>query len=119
MKNFKIYFSDDSDLVEAESVMKEWRGDVIVFYDGLFYQLDFITIERINNEYDVAQKDYQTYYLTNTVVVENVKKDTIIREICNLVESNIIKSFSTIDLQQFYRNAFPELQDIKNWKQIY
>ncbi len=99
--------------------MKEWRGDVLVSYEGSLYQIDFITINRINKEYELARRDCRTYELNNTVVVENVKRDTIIHEIIKLVAGNLIKSFSTIDLQQFYSNTFPELKNINNWTRVF
>lgn len=119
LKSFAVYFSEDSDLVELETSMKEWRGDVLVSCDGCLYLLDFITINRLNKEYELARNDSRTYKLTNTVVVENVKRDTIINEAIKLVAGNLIKAFATIDLKQFYCNTFPELQDICNWKRVY
>lgn len=119
MKELMIYFSEDSDLVEAESLMKEWRGDILVSYDGLLYQLDFVTINRINREFDLAKRDSRIYCLNNTVVVECVNRDNIIRAITKLVEANMISECSTIDLEQFYSNTFPQLSSIKNWKRVY
>ncbi|MCM1368219.1 MAG: hypothetical protein NC184_05385 [Roseburia sp.] len=119
MKKFMIFVSDDSDVTEQESIIKECRDDVLVSYDGLTYPLDVMTISRIKFELDLARNDDQVYYLNNTIVVENLKRNTVIHEIVKLVESNAIKAFSTIDLQQFYQNSFPELQCINNWKRIY
>lgn len=119
MKTFKIYFSEDSDLIETEIKMKEWRGDVLISCDDYLYQIEFITINRIGKEFEFLKANRQTYWLNNTVVVEKVDRETIIRKVRYLVENNIIRSFSTIDLKQFYSNAFPELQDINNWKQVY
>lgn len=119
MKNLMIFFSDDSDLIEQESIIKECRDDVLVSYDNLFYPSDVMTMGRIKLEMDLARSSDQTYYLTNTLIVESLEKDIIIREIIKLVESNAIKTFSAINLQQFYKNTFPELQNISNWKRVY
>lgn len=119
MINLAIYFSEDSDLTETESIIKEYRGDVLISYDGVMYQVDFITMNRINHEYDSARRDDQIYTLENTVVVETVNKASIIDSAVKLVKSGLIKSFATINLQSYYRNTFPELQDIRNWKQVY
>lgn len=119
MKELKIYFSEDSDLVEKESTMKEWRGDILVSYDDLLYLLNFITLSRINAEYNYVRNDSYAYCLQNTVVIESLNRDLIINEIQKIVKNNQIKSFSTIDLQTFYRDSFPELTNLSKWKRVY
>ena len=119
MNNLIIYFSEDSDLVEAECVMKEWRGDILVSCDGALYLIDCITVNRLNKEFELAQEDDRVYSINNTVVVESVKKACIVKAIVKLVESNLITTFTTIDLRQHYSDAFPHLHDISNWKRVY
>ncbi len=39
MENIKIFFAEDSELIEQEIEMKEWRGDVVVQFKNQYIRL--------------------------------------------------------------------------------
>jgi hypothetical protein len=118
--NLKIFFSEDSYLIELETEQKEWRGDILIAIDGKLHMLEFITIDRLTQEYRQSQKDGRLYIIDDvTVIVEKPDRKTIIDVIISLSKKNFFKSCKTIDLQTKFKNTFSELTNIKNWVQVY
>lgn len=82
--------------------------------------IEFITIHRLTQEYLQSQEDKRIYTINDvTIIVEKPDKKTIIEAIKNLSKKNFFKSCKTVDIQEYYKNTFIELTDIKNWVQVY
>lgn len=88
--------------------------------DDKSYVIEFITIHRLTQEYLQSQEDKRIYTINDvTIIVEKPDKKTIIEAIKNLSKKNFFKSCKTVDIQEYYKNTFIELTDIKNWVQVY
>ena len=114
----KIYFSEDSDLLEEEMIEKERRGDVIVEKDGCFYSMAFMTEQRIAAEHRHMKKLGFAYVVWGSVIVDSVDKKTIISNIRNIIRDDELKWFDLVDFSK-YEKSFPELAHIENWQLIY
>ena len=115
----KIFFSEDSELVEQEVRMKEWRGDVVVQFKNGFYMFEFITLNRLKKEIQHIIKRNKFYLIQKTIIVlDQIKKSSIIDTLLKLKEADF-DNINTVDLISKFANTFPELQDINNWIQVY
>lgn len=119
MQEINIYFSEDSDLVEQETMMKEWRGDIIVQARSKLYQVVFITQNRLNSEYQYSKNKNRNYIVSKTTfIVDKLDKETIIKTLCSCSIDFYLR-LKSIDLSVEYQNNFQELQDLNNWTQVY
>lgn len=120
MENIKIYCSEDSDLIELEVLQKGWRGDILVIKEDSSYIFKFITLNRLNNEYKNESLAKRIYLIkSGTFIVEDISKNSIINTIVKWLQTHSLDDFEMIDLQEEFKNTFPELQDIQNWVRIY
>ena len=120
MENIKIYCSEDSDLIELEVLQKGWRGDILVIKEDCSYIFKFITLNRLNNEYKNESLAKRIYLIkSGTFIVEDISKNSIINTIVKWLQTHSLDDFEMIDLQEEFKNTFPELQDIQNWVRIY
>lgn len=116
----KIFFSEDSYLTELEMSQKGWRGDIVVEFESQTYMVEFITFERLTNEYRYSIQEGRIYFIdTTTIIVDSTDKKTIIDTILNLYQSNSLLNLRKVDLKEEYKTVFVELQDLKNWVQVY
>ena len=118
-KDLKIFFSEDSDLVELEMKQKQWRGDVLVQLGNDLYKVAFITLERLSNEYKISKENDNPYILHSMMIVYKIDKQTIIASIVKAYERKMLPAFRKVDLAKEYKHTFPELADISNWVQVY
>lgn len=118
-KVLKIFFSEDSNLVEMETKHKQWRGDVLILLDDVIYKITFITLERVFREYSYSKENENPYILNSTMIVDKVDKQTIIRSILNLYKRKMLANLRRINLVSEYEDSFPELANINNWIQVY
>lgn len=87
MSKISIFFSEDTELSEWESINKEWRSDVYVFCNGLMFQLNIYTLVRLSQDYETTVKDSGFYYVEeNIVLVSSTDKETIISSILKLYD---------------------------------
>ena len=84
---FEIIYTYDSERDEFEALNKGYRTYVIVQIKEDRYELNFISMIRLVQDYEVEQ-EYLGYYLPepNTLVVEDVTKETIEKVVKKLYE---------------------------------
>ncbi|MCI8713644.1 MAG: hypothetical protein HFH23_15620 [Ruminococcus sp.] len=84
---FEIIYTYDSERDEFEALNKGYRTYVIVQIKEERYELNFISMIRLVQDYEVEQ-EYLGYYLPepNTLVVEDVTKETIEKVVKKLYE---------------------------------
>lgn len=116
----KIFFSEDSYLTELEMTQKGWRGDIVVEFEGQTYMVEFITFERLTNEYRYSiQEGGICLIFSSTIIVDSTDKKTIIDKILNFCQSHSLSCLRKVDLKEEFKAAFVELQDLNNWVQVY
>ena len=116
----KIFFSEDSYLTELEMSQKGWRGDIVVEFEGQTYMVEFITFERLTNEYRFTIQDGRDYVIyTTTIIVDSTDNKTIIDKILNFCQSHSLSNLRKVDLKEKFNTTFVELQDLNNWVQVY
>lgn len=120
MKKCEIYFSENDEFLEDIVIEKCWRGDIIVKIDNELFSATAITPERILGEFNNAINDGEIYAIDNNLIlVENTKRDTIIATIVALAKNDYFSNTKPIDLKKEYANYCQELQELKNWVQVY
>jgi hypothetical protein len=84
---FEIIYTYGSELDEFEALNKGYRTEVIVQIKGKRYELNFISMIRLSQDYEVEQ-EYLGYYLPepNTLIVEDVTRETIEKVVKKLYE---------------------------------
>ena len=119
LENVKIYISEDSDseAYELYANQKESRGDVLVEYEKELYKFEFSTALSLTQEYEGEKSmDRVCLLWLPTIIVEDCKKETIIKNIL-MLEPTDFKYFKPVKLDG---DLFPpRCQDINNWKQVY
>ena len=119
LKDIKIFFAEDSELIEQEIRMKEWRGDVVVQFKNKYYLFEFITLNRLTKEIKSIIKNDKFYLIRKTIIIlDQIMKSSIIDALLNLKESDFV-NLNAVDLVSKFENSFPELQDIDNWIRVY
>ena len=114
----RIYISCDGELIEKEIIMKEWR-EVLVEIDSRYYLLDFITIDRLHQEYINSKENNEAYVVdTTTIIVDEVSKKNVIDTLLN-TDTTAFNGLNPIDLSETYKSTFQELSCIENWIKIY
>lgn len=115
----KIYFSEDSERNEYESVERGCRLDVLVEIDGRYYQPIINTIERLVQEVnEVFEKDEVYDIDPCQILVKEASKNLIIKSIVELYQKDFFNYFNSINLEK-YKTTFTKLTDINNWVQVY
>ncbi len=76
--NIKIYYEDDTESAEFEAFNRGYRRDVIVEIGDKKYQVEIISMVRLQQDFKIEQRNYG-YYLTppNMLIVEDVTKEEI------------------------------------------
>lgn len=84
---FEIIYTYDSERDEFEALNRGYRTGVIVQIKEKRYELNFISMIRLVQDYEVEQK-YLGYYLPepNTLIVEDVTRETIKKVVKKLYE---------------------------------
>lgn len=80
-----------------EEIIKDkgWRGDVVVKIDNLYYKLEICHITRFQQDLTHAIEHDGYFLLThNTVIVEDLSKESIISKLNNLYETKRYFEFS-------------------------
>ncbi|MBP5356577.1 MAG: hypothetical protein J6Y68_00325 [Clostridia bacterium] len=115
----KIYFEEDSERREHESIERGCRLDVLVEIDGKYYEPIINTIERLAQEVNEAFEDNKIYDIDPCqILVKEANKELIIKSIVKLYQQSFFKYFNPIDLNK-YKTICEKLIDIKNWVQVY
>lgn len=116
----KIYFAENNERAEAESIEKGCRLDVLVEIDGNYYKPLINTIGRLAQEVNDAFVNDEIFDSEPCqILVNEASKETIIKTILELNNQKFFSSFMPVDLKKLYSNNFVELTDISNWTQIY
>ncbi len=115
----KIYFSCDSPLTEKEILAKGWRDDIVIEVNGNYYTVEFLTLDRLIGEFENSIESKENYIIDNTtIIVDDISRDSIIRHI-KMLDRNFFEKQSPLKLDEQYRFAFEELQNIENWIEVY
>lgn len=90
MKDLKIYFSEDNEIAEMESVeCHGYRLDVIVTIDGKIHHPQFITSLGTKLDSEIPDDYYKNYMEKfSVVIVKEVDKETIIKTILELSKTS-------------------------------
>ena len=123
MNKIKIFFADDSEYSEVNSIDGGSRHDVIVQIGDALYHPAFYHIFTLTQEFNRAIDQNQIYDIDNTIIlVKEVSKKEIIRTVLSLCESKYFDKVKPIDLQEEYKGSFelfPKLQTLSGWVQVY
>lgn len=115
----KIYIFDDLKLTDDVFFEKGIRGDIILELDNELYLFEFISIERLNNEYLYSQKTNSPCLIdTPTIILEEIKTKSIIDSLLKL-DDNEISALMPINIQDKFKYYPKEYQDLNNWKRIH
>jgi hypothetical protein len=115
----KIYIFDDSKLSDEDFFEKGFRGDIILELDDQLYLFEFISIERLNNEYLYSKKTNSPCLIdVPTIVIEEVKTKSIIDSLLKLDE-NEVNTLPSINIKDAFKYYPKEYQDLNNWRQIH
>lgn len=87
MSKFKIYVQDSSELTDQYFIMKEYRNDILLEVNNIFYMLSFMTVDLLQQE--SICEDF--YYIKNLFPVQDVSLKTIIETITKNVEQEVYK----------------------------
>ena len=119
----RIFFADDSEYMETNSIDGGSRNDVLVQIKDQLYHPSFYDIFSLKQDFDRAIAKNQVYEIDNTIIlVKEVSKKEIIRAVISLYESNFFDKVKPIDLKEEFKDSFilfPELQTLSGWKQVY
>ena len=119
MDSIKIFLSDGSEQARYQREESGCATDVLIFFKNKYYLITFISISRINAEFKWACKTKDVLiYTTPHIVVKDTKEETIVKAILNSI-TDTLSWFKPVDIIKHFKNSFPELQDIKNWHQIF
>ena len=81
----KIYVEDNSEFRQYEANMKEFRYDVYAKIDGNYYNLSFITFNRLKQEVESCFEENEIYDIDNNIViVKEITNEEIINNILYL-----------------------------------
>ncbi len=118
--DIRIYFSEDSELMEIDIADRGVRHDVLAEYNQRYFELEFITIERLSSEYYYSKQlpDPYIYTLDSVILVDYVSKENIIKTILQLGEK-YFDSRQDIGTLSKYFKWHPDLQSIDNWVRVY
>lgn len=120
MKKCEIFFSENDALTEFEMQQKEWRGDIIVKIGDDLFMPTVITPSRLFVDFNYSINDGRPYNLDpNIILVDKTERDTIINILVKLTEIGFFSRMKPTDLKTKYAHVFQELQDLKNWVQVY
>ena len=115
----KIFFEEDSERREYESIERGGRLDVLVEINGKYYEPIINTIERLSQEAYEAFEDNRIYDMDPCqILVKEASKELIIKSIVELYRQNFFNYFNPIVLNK-YKKICEKLTDIKNWIQVY
>ena len=118
-----IFFADDSEYTEINSIDGGSRNDVLVRIEDQFYHPSFYDIFSLKQDFERAIAKNQVYQIDHTIIlVKEVSKKEIIRAVISLYESNFFDKVKPIDLKEEFKEGFvlfPELQTLSGWKQVY
>ena len=107
MKQVNIFFSENSDLSEYESINKGYRIDVFVEINNKVYNVHIYTLIRLQQDFE-TEFETEGFYLTepNIVLVKNSNRAEIVNTINNLYVNNYflnIKPVNDIDISTLIR----------------
>lgn len=115
----KIYFENDSERREAESIDRGCRLDVLVDIDGCYYEPVINTIGRLTQEVQDAFDNGEVYFIDPCqIIVQEANKKMIIEAILQLSAKGYFKSFISINLNK-YEKIDKRLTFINNWVRVY
>ncbi|MBB4807954.1 hypothetical protein HNP38_003294 [Chryseobacterium defluvii] len=105
---YKVIFADGYD-DDIESLTRDLRTDVLISDEqGNLYNPFFITIERVNNEFE---KNKVCYLEDNLVILHSVTKDNILKAIIELYEWAFYKKWLPIPEEVLQKYFYPK----ENW----
>ena len=118
MSKIKIFFSEDNELAEMESIKCQGhRVDVIVVIDDKIYHPEFFTPNRLaldSQQLHCLNKDYLQKF--NIIIVKQVDKQTIINTILELSKTSYFSYFMPYDKNMLKARGF---EDWGNFVQVY
>ena len=107
MDELRIYFSDDTELIEYEAIMKGYREDVYVYLKENVYKMSVYTLIRLQQDFD-TELQMSGYYSVepNLILVKETSKFEITRTINKLFSQGYfqrINGTNSIDLSQMIK----------------
>lgn len=115
----KIYIFDGLKLTDDDFFEKGFRGDIILELDNKLYLFEFISIERLNNEYLYSKKTNSPCLIdTPTIILEEIKIEGIIDSLLKL-DDNEVSALSPINMKDKFEYYPKEYQDLNNWRCIH
>ncbi|GGI17965.1 hypothetical protein [Gottfriedia solisilvae] len=97
MKKISIYFSDDSELAEYESVSKEYRNDIFVDVSGEVFNIRAYTILRLQQDFETEIEDEGYFSVEpNLVLVSDTSRQSICQIIRKLYEQKYFNELKPI-----------------------
>ena len=129
-----IYVEDNSKNMQDESFQKNYRNDVYVKIDNMFYNVSIITINRLKDEVKETFKNESVYCTPNNlVIVKEVTNDCIIESIkslyaknyfigckeCEIIDNSIVYNLSEEEKKVYEKNSFDITFPINKLEQIF
>ena len=115
----KIYFSEDSQLTELAIAMKGWRGDILVEINDNYYNIKFLTIERILGEFEWYKENNKNDVIhAYTILVDDISKDNIIQCI-KRIDPHDFEMMKPENLTRKYGISPRELQNGEQWVEVF
>ncbi|WP_025666925.1 hypothetical protein [Aquimarina megaterium] len=103
MKKLEVFCLDDTESREIDSIHRGFRGDIYVKVKEEYFNLNFYDIIRLKQDFETEIEVYGVFSSEpNMIIVEEVKKELIIRSIKNLFKRKYfdqIKPLSNAKLQ--------------------
>ncbi|MCL2082463.1 MAG: hypothetical protein FWH04_04405 [Oscillospiraceae bacterium] len=106
MQKAEIFFSEDSELIEGDVILKGWRGDVFVRISDRIYKLEVITPGRLQDDFEYEMENEGHYLVEpNIVLVRETSKKEIINTINHLCEECYFNKIKELEAKNI--NSIP------------
>jgi hypothetical protein len=106
--NYSVIFSSGYD-DDVESLTRGLKSDVLIKnVQDVFYQINFITLERIRGEFDSSKS---CYLEDNMVILHEITKENILQCVRALHAWDFEKQWVPLTQQQLERYFYPK----ENW----
>jgi len=90
---------------DLESLTRKIRSDVLLLHNNNYYQLHFITIERIKSEFTASE----TCYLQESMIIlHEVTKENILKSLPHLFEWQFYKCWLPLTEEQIVKYHYPK-----------
>ncbi|WP_343748277.1 hypothetical protein [Fluviicola sp.] len=109
MKTLTIFYLNGNDSsIEAHYIEKEYRNDIIIEKDNLFYELHFFTHDSL--EYEMTKDGF--FSLPGLIILDEISNEKIKTSIRTLAKKGFFESFKGRK-QMFFEERFSSFWYVK------